>query len=57
MKIFKANDELQKLGKTKTKTNGIMKKTQELETELNVLQNNISSIKNQLRELNALHSY
>jgi hypothetical protein len=41
----------------KVKTAAIMKKKQELETDLNYVNLNISNLKNKLRELNVLHPY
>ena len=50
-------NEVQKIEKSKIKSGANIKKRQELDTELSIVQNNISTLKTKLRELNALHPY
>ena len=50
-------NEIQKAEKSKIKSGANIKKKQDLDTELSIVQNNISTVKIKLRELNALHPF
>eukprot|EP01016_Furgasonia_blochmanni_P006227 TRINITY_DN12493_c0_g1_i1.p1 TRINITY_DN12493_c0_g1~~TRINITY_DN12493_c0_g1_i1.p1 ORF type:complete len:261 (-),score=61.00 TRINITY_DN12493_c0_g1_i1:51-803(-) len=57
MEKSKLTMELQKLDESKMKTGNQIRRKKEIETDLGILDTNISNLKQKLREMNALHPY